>query len=1140
MINKIDNYYIEASAGTGKTYNIIKMLEVFTKEISLDKILILTYTEKAVGELKARVRRSIKSDKNSEIYTFHAFCQRMLYEYAIASNQPMSLDVTSDVEFDNFLESYIRDTKIFNYIEKFYEYDINIDTLKRDLKTVVNLYYLDKDYKERKEIVSIDKSILNDVDLDFIIDMIDSNNLDEFISKNKRFKEIYDVLSDNNYPNLNKLLVNIKEEFDEKRVISFNGHKFNSRTINKFSDYEKEMLSKIKTYKDYFDKKTFNQIIVKLLILTYIDDLYISWQEEKKKRKLQSFNDMIAYVREEICSDGPLKQKIKDRYSLAIIDEFQDTNQKQWDIFKKIFLEDENHHIIVVGDPKQSIYSFQGADLHAYIDAINYLKDYGAKRELLDVNYRSTPQMIAGCNDLCKAKSFFGDTFIKSKAPQVNDQKSLMACFDGKEIEPIWVVYDEENKYCEPYSYSKTVANYLIDMCSYDEKGNTRLQLFYNEKVNDIIVKKKRNVSFKDICVLAKTRSEMFSIEKELRKNGIPCIRNKDESLFTDKECAHLIAIFEALVKDDFTQYNRKAFKKALFTCFFNKSIRELNLEKYERNDTVEMEIILEWQELARSKKWENLIDSIINDSKVLYTLSGPDNIQSLSKIKQLCRYSCEYLSNDHDLVDLIHHLKSFTNKSTNDDENCGIIEKGTDFDAVKIMTIHASKGLQFPIVISMGGEKGPIDSSYNLIHEDEKPVISSNKEKYLIENALEWKNIFYVDYTRAEYLLFIPFYRPLKEPFSFIANSTNELIESGSNNYRLVNVIKSSNKSSRTEDVKKILSINLEKEKNLEKENKIAETDIIDSKEEQDAILKTLIRDKFGKLIFKHSYTSLSHSNERSDFEDDIIVDDNKNVDKEGIEIKDAISMYDLNALFVESDFTNEECISLSKDFPKGNKIGTALHSIFERYDFDNIDDDALKEIIISSFNEEGIETKEEWIDDSKKIVREVLSSKLPIIHGANKVEGNIKLNLLPTKDYKAEMEFMFNNDLYSLRNYCNGFIDLVFKRGQYYSVLDWKSDILNDSDLLSYNNKDIKKHVDNCYSIQRVLYSYTLIKWLKNIYNNETEEEIFNNHFGGIYYVFLRGCNKDSGNGVYAQTWKSYNELQNAYQKIVKDKMY
>ena len=132
------------------------------------------------------------------------------------------------------------------------------------------------------------------------------------------------------------------------------------------------------------------------------------------------------------------------------------------------------------------------------------------------------------------------------------------------------------------------------------------------------------------------------------------------------------------------------------------------------------------------------------------------------------------------------------------------------------------------------------------------------------------------------------------------------------------------------------------------------------------------------------------------------------------------------------------------------------------------------------------------------------------------------------------------------ALHNYCNGFVDLIFKRNingsDFYSILDWKSDTFNpddypDFDKIEYfNGALLKKHTDTRYSIQRVLYSYSLIKWLTTFYKNESESQIFDNHFGGIYYAYLRGCHADTCSGIYARTWKNWDELENAFKQILK----
>ena len=171
--------------------------------------------------------------------------------------------------------------------------------------------------------------------------------------------------------------------------------------------------------------------------------------------------------------------------------------------------------------------------------------------------------------------------------------------------------------------------------------------------------------------------------------------------------------------------------------------------------------------------------------------------------------------------------------------------------------------------------------------------------------------------------------------------------------------------------------------------------------------------------------------------------------------------------------------------------------------------------------------------------IVHNVLNAVLPVIKGANVNNQSIKLCDITNDNKLDEVEFNFNVFNEKLSNYCNGFVDLIFKNNDTYAILDWKSDKLND-DFTSYCDAGIlKKHVDECYSIQRVLYSYCLIKTLKLQYENLSYQEIFENHFGGVYYVFLRGCNENTGNGVYCQTWNNWEDLEKSFIEITNSRI-
>ena len=227
---------------------------------------------------------------------------------------------------------------------------------------------------------------------------------------------------------------------------------------------------------------------------------------------------------------------------------------------------------------------------------------------------------------------------------------------------------------------------------------------------------------------------------------------------------------------------------------------------------------------------------------------------------------------------------------------------------------------------------------------------------------------------------------------------------------------------------------------------------------------------------------------------------------------------------------------------YPKGTEMGNAIHETFEDIDFTKENDQVNDNIMKARYKSHGFDLAGDYYDYTKEIIRRVLKAKLPEIIGSKETGKFFELSELKYADRKAEAEFDFNYPKEILLNYFTGFIDLVFRRKvkvndeevDVYSVLDWKSDTINNYEFLSYSQaEELKKHVDKHYAIQRVIYSYCLIKWIKQFYPG-TEDEVFNKHFGGVYYVFVRGCNDGKSNGIYAQTWNSWQDLEKALLEI------
>jgi exodeoxyribonuclease V beta subunit len=1072
------NLYIEASAGTGKTHTIELLVSKMLKNgISLSNILIVTYTEKATGELRDRIRTRIEecinNDKNftgyytalqdignAPIFTIHSFCKNILSNNYFEAKSSLNLELVNEEEIEKVIDWIIRD--------KWAYYD---------------------DFK-----------IISDFDIDsFKIDCI--NVAKQCI--------LYDNLE----------LIKVR--------------KINEKTPNESQ----------------------------IFILDHINELIEVWEDYKKRNNLITFSNMINYVHDEVCSipDSTLLYRLREKYRYAIIDEFQDTNQKQWDIFKKVFLDSETNNIVVVGDPKQSIFSFQGAEIDVYKRAILEIGE--ANGRILSENNRSSDILINACNEIFE-DGFFAEgnaAFVKSVCPP-SGRKKIPALLNSKEIEPLWIAEPSDE-----HNFAKYAVSKIIECCKYDESGKTCLQIY------DKNLKTMRNVRFSDFAILARARNEMPFIEKEMLKIGLPFYRYKDSSLFDGKECLDWISLLMAIDAPDFASSNRKILNQVLLSDFFRVKVDDIELEEYSNPTKQPMQSILQWKALAAKCQWAELQERIYIDTEIDKYFNNNEGLLSITKIKQIGNYIFEYLfTHNVTLEEIIKHLKGLASKTEKTESEGELIARANDYDAVPIMTIHSSKGLAFPIVIMMGtliGANLSAPGPYIFCQNNKKYLgfDKESKDKSKNEEFLEWQRLVYVAYTRAQYILILPQY-----------TSKNSWKGKGFFAYlgRIIPKMKASD-FARKNDWSKAFSDSSEYEKEVR--------DIISQSQVQtntnlskNTALKQIndLQNSLEDLkTNQYSYSSLvdeikgNNKELLADGEDDeIVIDKRINKDESGDELSedDAFILlekykdYDNKASVIFAPnkyYKNKSEEYYVEDYPKGARLGNAIHEIFEVVNFREIgelrseteafDNSVLKNLINNYFIKQSLPIKgrDDWRKQTTNYVWNTLNADFPEIQGVSATEKFFKLKSLTDDVKKAEVEFFLdssNKDLVNKFNsICKGFMDLLFVRkdingNDYFSILDWKSDKLDEE---FYSNKKMLTNVVNeRYSVQRVLYSYCLIKWLKLFYGGLSEEEIFKQHFGGIYYVFVRGCKADYSNGIYAQTWKSFKDLNMSYNKLVK----
>ena len=1107
------NYVIEASAGTGKTYSIVLMVQKLLKEnkdLSLDQILIVTYTDKAAGELKDRIRSVIKgvNTDNAPISTFHSFCKNTIEEFPFAVNKPSILSLVDETKLLEFARDYIRKGAILDDITIYNDYLVHVEKKEFNEQSFIDVlvnscikYYLKKDGSEDSSIITL----LGHNAFDFIA----AKSFDDVLNIDHEIKANFEILAASSNPKTQEFVGELKANY---QTFSFNGKKFQKSNSWPDNTAEIEAFEFFKFLRNRLKKQDPKDSIVS----KYLPAFYMAWQKEKEKNNYQTFDDMINSVREAVLEKNSLLlERLRNKYRYAIIDEFQDTNQKQFDIFSKVFLSEE-HNIIVVGDPKQSIYSFQGADVEVYKKAVNQIVSNGGEKCFLEKNYRSTGDMVSSCNELFAQKGWFDDFTPSKYLGKDPNEAHFDVMFDDKPIKAFWITEDDS---ITQYQYALLAVQKIVECCTKVGEKKTRLMIKPKDE------KEYRPVSFKDFTVLAKSRSEMGPIENALAKAGIPFVRYKDNGLFKDTECAHWIALLQAINEPDFTGDRRKVFRRALFTDFFGLSLYEINKKKYNSDTIPEVECFRKWRSIILKGSYDALIDDILIRSGIVERMTNLNNIQKLNKYRQIGDYCSDYLTKKHSLIDLINNLQFLSNGGVDDDDEDGsIVKKGTDFECVQIMTIHASKGLQFPVVISVTGFKDYVKSSPNYIFHDEKndnrQTLGFDSNDYTKkEREKEALRLLYVAYTRAQYIMMLPRYSLGKN--SDLTLKVKELTTNYTNTHLdgyLPITDNKKNYATLSKEVKGILP---------------PETPDTEGKEKQDETLLKLIAEKKKKESHKRSYSNLSHP--RHDEEDEYDEDSGTIFDKEGVE-SEGLAEFDRTAKQIAVQFTDINPQPVPNKFPKGSEIGSALHEVFEKTDFTNYSDEGLNALIDERFEANKLNKDDTFVKYIREMVDHVLNADLPEIHGNKSTGASFKLSSIPNKDKKPEIEFNVNLHDEKLKNYFNGFIDLLFRRGEYYSILDWKSDSINDRDFPNYKSLDsLKNHTDNAYSIQRVLYCYFLIEWLSLKYKQD-KETIFNEHFGGIYYVYLRGCTKDTFNGVYSQTWNSYQDLKDAYENIVK----
>jgi len=1219
---------IEASAGTGKTYTIAGLylrlllghggVNGHARPLTVDEILVVTFTEAATAELRDRIRariievrhafirledaqtkgyeceesdpfindllsqisdpqgakqlllQAIRQMDEAAIYTIHGFCQRMLKEHAFESGSYFETEFITD-------EMPIRQQAIEDFWrEQFYHKNDDGDYA---LAKLVRGYW-----SSPEKLLSQLRGYLTNPFLTLQAPYSElplKQSLAKMIEAINDFKQQWQKSEEG-------MLAHLQESGVDKRSYSSKNLPKWLTEINEWASapstdlYVPDSLAKFDI--DVLSEKTKKGAVPSLPIFMLVNEFlqqslslkpailakavhYVRAHValHKKQQSLLSFDDLLSGLNKSLNGEnqGSLATKIRTQYPLAMIDEFQDTDLMQYQIFNTIYAVKETATqaidkaqtagLLMIGDPKQAIYSFRGADIFTYIKARRGVSNHYT----LGTNYRSTPNMVSAVNKVfgqSDAPFIYNQDIGFSPVKSVNKKHKFIV--DGTEQGAItqWLMPSETTVGNGAYQTAMALAcaTQINELLSKGQlttnKGGTG---FCDEQST-------RGVVASDIAILVRTGTEANLVKQQLAKQGIASVYlSNRQSIFSAPIVNDIWRVLCAVVEPN----NARAIRSAMATQLMAQSI--VQLDKLNNDERLWQQLVDQfnyyqqrWQKVGVLAMLREFMHQQHIPSQLLGLVDGERQLTDLLHLGEILQQQSLEIVGEHALM---HWLSDQINNQQGDVQEQQL-RLESDKNLVQIVTIHKSKGLEYnlvflPFICSIRKAK---DAIY---HKNDQTIVDLNNSNDALtaadkERLAEDLRLFYVAITRAVHHVWIGF-APLKNGRANKENKTDLHASAVGYLYLGNEVTTNSELTNKLENIAQqyeFINTVTPPEEALTPYQTIA----IDEGEMRARSFNGNIENNYWIT----SYSALSKTTHHPK---------NSNVDAslESFDIDWEAALEKINNESIvefENEQMHDENALTIFNFPRGAHAGTFLHTLFEEIDFTIASGDLLRDKVMELLNDS--EFDECWCDVLVELVSNVLDC--PLIYG-NSVSGlhsDFALRQLAMKDKQVEMEFFMplstldcddvNNVLTKhdalskqaqplsfskVQGMLKGFIDLVFvSEGKYY-VLDYKSNHLGDTpqdyDLQSMTDVMI----DHRYDFQYQLYSLALHRLLRARLPNYDYEE----HFGGAFYLFLRGMDKNGDNEAAKGQGIFYNrpsqafidELDNLFASDVGDKL-
>ena len=919
-----------------------------------------------------------------------------------------------------------------------------------------------------------------------------------------------------------------------------------------------------------------------------------------------------------------LSSLLRKRYPVAMIDEFQDTDPVQFAIFSKLYLNqdaiDESAHCYLIGDPKQSIYAFRGTDINSYNKAKELILGNKGNVYTLNTNYRSCQNIIKGVNEIFyeyeEPKTQESSEGSFSNIESQNSEESLSekkVKIDYPYVKNPFDYYNNSGEegyldskiHFEPVNFSDKansvrfyfkddsskeipICNYIREVSFADSQETPKANDYYGEIAKFVALDVKRcllegkifengeerDVKPSDITILVNDAKENSFIQDALKKQSIQSVyfsdkesvinsEDKNYNITVTEEAANVIYLMEAMCDSTNSPKVNRLLGSSLLRLSSEKFLDSIKSDKLDSEITLLRVCRDSWEKYGFITAFSQYIYQHDLLCTILETDGGERSLSNYFQIAEIVQSVNSKVVGSN--AQLLWFKELVLNNKGELSEDVTKKHLESEQSLVKVMTIHKSKGLEFPIVftpyesgfMALKSKDSAIyydpDSKQVSYALDRENKIIGKSVKDLVEVAAlqEQERLLYVALTRAKLANFItlpscvslerkPYQSPLKKLISLVSKD-DSADSKGKPSKRTTK--KSKDKEVEIDTTKDVVVADpqptLKAVENPELFKKLETVELDESIKVQNSISQDCSVSSLDKGAVDNSFTVTSYSAITSGAHNDMFA---SSADEKETSVEDGDS----------DDSKDKDLINFN--FAKGSTAGSFLHKLMEivlaKDDVDKADKDSLYNFVNSQLKYDFYhlvskpgddeDTKNEKIVALSQWLYDILNANLlPKAKDGNQVKlSNLKAldcareldYFLPCKDFKVRVLNGICHDFYesevkafeltsipelpdlkksNFKGFMNGSLDLVAKfvteTGPKFYMIDYKSNYLGNSYSRYTQQKILKSIFESRYDVQILFYSLALYRFLKTSLPNFSYE----NDFGGVMYLYLRGMN-------------------------------